>query len=74
MLRSVRFRKLLRSQRTAVLRAALSRAARFALRVLPEADHGQVHHGDVPQVPSRAFRVRILSPAVEQGYVQRTEQ
>ena len=70
---AVRREQLLRPRGHAVLRDALPRAARLALRQLREADHRPLHHGDAQEVPPGALRVRVLPQAAQQGHVQGAE-
>lgn len=66
-------RLVLRPRRAALLRNPLPRQTRIAVRRMLEADHRTVHHGHVQEVPSRAFCVRLLPEATEQGNVQGAE-
>jgi len=40
---------------------------------MPQADRWPLHHGHVQEVPSGAFRVRLLPETAQQGNVQRTK-
>lgn len=63
--RTIPRRFVLRARRAAVLRDALPREARLAVRRLPQAHRGPLHHRHVQEVPPRTLCVRFLSTTVK---------
>ena len=40
---------------------------------MSQTHHWSLHNGNVPQIPSRTLRMRVLLEAIEQGHVQGTK-
>lgn len=70
---AVRQWSVLRPREPALLRDALPRQARVAVRRMSQADRRPVHNGHVQEVPPGAFRVRLLPETAQQGNVQRAK-
>ena len=66
--------ELLRPRRSSVLRDALPRAPRLAVRDMQQAGDRSLRDGHVPQVPPRALRLHVLPAPAQQGHLQGAEQ
>lgn len=55
------------------MRDTLPRQEGIVVRGMSQAHHWSLHNGNVPQIPSRALRMRVLLETVEQGHVQGTK-
>ena len=69
-----RCQEFLRPRGSAVLRDALPRPARLAVRHMQQAGDRSMRDGNVSQVPPRTLRLHLLPATAQQGHVQGTEQ